>query len=202
MLNKNINTTTENETIIPLYYIDKYQGENKEIMQGYKFKHRVFDEYLLKILIDLCISIILENPEINILFTYPPSTMFYRKEKDIDSMGNLLRLTSVYINDYFKINKGHNVLFKSLFIPNIKHLKNKTAQHIDGNRNKRIKDLNQRYIIKFWNNRFIINNMKIIIIDDISSTGGTLLACKNILDKYIQNKNLNNIEVLLYSLYH
>jgi len=202
MTNKNIYLTTEKQTIIPIYYIDSYEGENKEIIQKYKFNNQRYDDYLLKILVDMCIDIIIENKDSDIIFTYPPSTMFYRKEKSIDSVKNLLKLTEIYINDYFRFDHGHKIIFKSLFIPSVKYLKNKKAQHIDGNRKSRTKDLDQRYKISFWNKRYIKNDTKIILIDDVSSTGGTLLACKQTLDKYIQNKNLNNVEIDLYSLMH
>jgi len=202
MKTKNINLTTEKETIIPIYYIDSYRDiALKSIMQDYKFKNQHKSEHLLNTLIDLCVYIIYENKDSNIIFTYPPSTMFYRKEKSIDSMGNLIHQAGKYLNFYWRQGK-ERYYFKSMFSTNKKYLKNKKAQHIDGDRSARTKNLDQRYYINFWNRRHIKENTIIIIIDDISSTGGTLSACKKTLEKITQNKKLNNVEILLYSLFH
>jgi hypothetical protein len=205
MLNKNINITTDKETLIPIYYIDSYRNEDiKEIFKRYKFENARNEPYLLNMCIDICIGIIVEkyyseyNQESNILFTYPPSTMFYRKEKDIDSVGNLTSQVKKYICFYFR-NEQQKYYFKNIFSINKKYLKNKKAQHIDGSKEIRTKNLNQRYYINFWNKRFLRKLTKtktiIVIIDDVSSTGGTLLACKNCLKKF-------GVEVELYSLAH
>lgn len=205
MAYKNINITTDKETLIPIHYIDSYRNEGvKEIFKKYKFENSRNSTYLLNICIDTCIGIIVEkyyseyDQESNILFTYPPSTMFYRKEKDIDSMGNLIMQVKKYLCFYFR-NRQQKYYFKNLFSINKKHLKNKKAQHIDGSKETRIKNLNQRYYINFWNRRFLRKLTKrktiIVIIDDISSTGGTLLACKNCLKGF-------DVEVELWSLAH
>ncbi len=206
MINKNILITIRKETIIPIYYIDNYKdADNNTYIKEYKFKNKYFDKYLLNILIDICIDIILIYSDSNIIFTYPPSTMFYRKEKNIDSMGNLIKQAKKYLIFYWRKNE-EKYYFKNIFSINKIHLKNNKAQHINGDIISRTKNLNQRYYINFFNNIFLRKSFKqksiIVIIDDISSTGGTLLACKKALEKYIQNKKLNNVEILLYSIYH
>jgi predicted amidophosphoribosyltransferase len=199
MQTKNINITTNEETLIPIYYIDSYKDTLvKEIFKEYKFKNSRYSQYLLNLCIDLCIDIIAKNPDSYIVFTYPISTMFYRKEKDIDSMGNLIFQVGKYLNFYFR-KDGEKYYFKNLFSINKKYLKNKKAQHLDGTKNTRTKDLDKRYYINFWNKRFLRKLTKrktiICIIDDVSSTGGTLLACKNSLKGF-------GVGVELYSLAH
>ncbi len=205
MAYKNIKTTTQKETLIPIHYIDSYRNEEvKEIFKKYKFENSRNSAYLLNICIDLCIGLIVEkyyseyDQESNILFTYPPSTMFYRKEKNIDSMGNLIFQVKKYICFYFR-QDSEKYYFKNLFSINKKYLKNKKAQHIDGSKEIRTKNLKQRYYLNFWNRRFLrrLNKRKtiIVIIDDVSSTGGTLLACKNSLKGF-------DVGVELYSLAH
>lgn len=124
--------------------------------------------------------------------------MFYRKEKDIDSMGNLIFQVGKYLNFYFR-KEDEKYYFKNLFSINTKYLKNKKAQHLDGTKSIRTKDLDKRYYINFWNRRFLRKLTKrktiIVIIDDVSSTGGTLLACKNSLRGF-------DIQTQLYSLAH
>ncbi len=199
MVCKNIHVTNTEETLIPIYYIDRYKDEKvKEIFNIYKFKNQRKSPYLFSICLDICIEIIVNHSDYNIIFTYPPSTMFYRKEKDIDSMGNLIDQVRKYLNFYF-CRYDEKIYFKSLFSINQKYLKNKKAQHLDGSKQTRTKDLDKRYYLNFWNKRFLqkLSKRKAIIclIDDVSSTGGTLLACKKVLEKY-------NFEIELYSLAH
>ncbi len=199
MQNKNIHVTGDKETVIPIFYIDHYQDENvKTIFNAYKFKNARTNQYLLNICLDICIFFIAQNHDSNILFTYPPSTMFYRKEKDIDSMGNLIMQTGRYLDFYFRRDK-EKYYFKNLLSINRKYLKNKKAQHIGGSKSTRTKDLDKRYYLNFWNKRFLRKLSKrktiIVIIDDVSSTGGTLFACKSCLRGF-------GVEVELYSLAH
>lgn len=199
MQNKIIHLTNNQETITPIFYIDKYRdGKIKQIFNEYKFKNAQKNQYLFNFCLDIIIDIIAKNSDFNIVFTYPPSTMFYRKEKDIDSMGNLIMQVKKYLNFYFRRDK-ENYYFTNLFSINQKYLKSKKAQHLDGTKSTRTKDLNKRYYLNFWNKRFLRKLSKrktiIVIIDDVSSTGGTLLACKNSLKGF-------DVEVELYSLAH
>ncbi len=199
MESKNIHLTNDKETITLIFYIDQYQDEKvKTVFNEYKFKNARNCPYLLNMCIDVCIDFIVKNPNTNILFTYPPSTMFYRKEKGIDSMGNLIMQVGKYLNFYFRRDQ-EKYYFKNLFSINQKYLKGKKAQHIDGNKKTRTKYLDKRYYLNFWNRCFLKKLSKtktvIVIIDDVSSTGGTLLACKKALEKY-------DFEIELYSLAH
>lgn len=202
---KNINTTTENETLIPIWYIESYKNPKiRDIFDQYKFKNRFNSEYLLNICVDICVNNILENNHHYIIFTYPPSTMFYRKEKNADSMGDLITQTKKYINFYFR-KDIENYSFKKIFSINKKYLKHKKAQHLDSTRKNRIKNLYNRYYINFWNQIYLkklCKNSKVIvyIIDDISSTGGTLLACRDSLSRVMRADD--DIEIELYSLAH
>lgn len=199
MDSKIIYITNNSETLIPIYYIDHYKDKKiKEIFNAYKFKNARKNQYLLNICLDICIDLIIKHKDSNIIFTYPPSTMFYRKEKDIDSMGNLIVQVKKYLNFYYRRDK-ETYYFKNLFSINQKYLKNKKAQHLDGTKSTRIKDLSKRYYLNFWNKQFLRKLTKrktiIVIIDDVSSTGGTLFACKNSLQGF-------SVEVELYSLAH
>jgi len=196
---KNINQSTTAQTLIPIWFIDNYKDDEvKIIFNAYKFKNARQSRYLLNLSLDICIDFMVQNPDSNIVFTYPPSTMFYRKEKDIDSMGNLITQTEKNINFYFRKN-NEAYYFKSLFSINQKYLKNKKAQHIDGSRESRTTNLDKRYYLNFWNRRFLRKLSKrktiIFIIDDVSSTGGTLLACKNCLHEFA-------FDIQLFSIAH
>jgi hypothetical protein len=199
MQSKNINMSSTQETLIPICYIDSYKDiEVKAIFNEYKFKNSRYSKYLLDLCVDISIDLINRNPESNVVFTYPPSTMYYRKEKDIDSMGNLIMQVGKCLNFYFR-RDNKKYYFKNLFSINKRYLKNKKAQHLDGSKETRTKNLDKRYYINFWNKKFLRKLTKrktiIVIIDDISSTGGTLLACKNSLRGF-------DLEVELYSLAH
>lgn len=199
MPSKNIYITTNKQTLIPIYFIDNYKDDLiKNIFAEYKFENSRFNQYLFNLCIDICIDIIVSNPDSSIIFTYPPSTMYYRKEKDVDSMGNLIFQVRKYLCFYF-LNTGKKYHFKNLFSINHKYLKNKKAQHINGSKEARTKNLDKRYYLNFFNRRFLRKLSKrkniIVIIDDVSSTGGTLFACKNSLEDF-------NFEVELYSLAH
>lgn len=204
MIYKNIKLTTEYQTIIPIYYVDNYQDSFiKEIFNQYKFKNNLNNTYLINICVDICINTILENPDSYIIFSYPPSTMFYRKEKDIDSMAYLINKVRKNINTYFKSDQ-RKCSFLGIFSLNKKNLKNKKAQHIGGDRKNRTKNLDERYYLNIFNKMYIkklCKNSKVIIciIDDISSTGGTLSACKDSLKELIDKYK---IEIELYSLSH
>lgn len=196
-MNKNITTTNEHETILPIHYLVSYKDKNiKEIIADYKFENGRYNKLLLDILIDICIYSILHNPNTDILFTSPPSTMYHKKEKNVDSMNNLLKLASIYINDYFNI-KSHNgcIYFRDLFTIDINYLKNNGARHIKNNRKSRLSN-SDRYCIK---NRFkkYLYNAKIVIIDDISTTGGTLSSCQKSLKNFS-----SDLDIELFSIAH
>ena len=201
---KNIHETTSDQTLIPIHYIDKYMDRRvKETFADYKFKGNLKNRYLFDICNDICIYKILEHEDANIFFTYPPSTMFKRGEKDMDSMGYLLEKAGKDLIYYFK--GENNFRFKSLFSVRMNHLKNKKAQHLDGSRKSRTKDLDTRYYVNFINKLYLLHFFKnkrksiICIIDDVSSTGGTLLACQNALKDLIERYDIG---IILYSLAH
>jgi hypoxanthine phosphoribosyltransferase len=117
-------------------------------------------------------------------------------------MGNLIMQVKKYLCFYLKTD-NNNYTFKNIFSINKRYLKHKKAQHIGGNRKIRTKNLDERYYINFWNKRYLRKlcknqNILICVIDDVCSTGGTLLACRNSLGWVIGD----GIKIELYSLAH
>ncbi len=213
---KNIHITTTKETIVPIFFIEKYKDIQTTI-QNYKFK-TIFqiDKNTIDILLDICIYSIIENSKyinennnINIIFTHPPSTMFAKKEKDIDSVNFLLKNIEKQLYSYFRIDRQYiNIYFKSIFSVNIKRLKTQKAQHFN-DKTLRLKDLDNKYYINIYNKVFLksifrknnTNNI-IYIIDDISSTGATLCSCYKQLNNFIESGEIKNTNIELYSIAH
>lgn len=206
-------TTSVKETLESHVYIDSYKNvEIKEAMQSYKFKD---DKDAMKVFIvktlDLCIDIQLRAVADTYIYTSPPSTMHARGEKKVDSMFELLKSALLVMPQYVSGKAG---VLRKVFSISHTYLNHKKAQHIGGTRKSRTSDMDTRYGIRFafklylW---FCIHILKrtrfsFIIIDDVSSTGGTLISCRNTLSRYlsiVQRKNVGiSFDIQVFSLAH
>ena len=216
---KNINITKNTETIIPIYFIEKYENI-KNVIHDYKFKN-IFNinTKIMNPLLDIIINNIIDifkyrdiyqiQNKINIVFTHPPSTMFYKKEKNIDSVNFLLKNAHKILYSYFKHDsKNIKIYFKSIININSKYIKGQNAQHFQ-NRKNRLFNIENKYYINIFNKMFINKICKpknvftiIYIIDDISSTGSTLFSCHKQIKDFMEEKKYTNTKIFLYSLAH
>jgi predicted amidophosphoribosyltransferase len=89
-----------------------------------------------------------------------------------------------------------DIYFKNIFKLDTKNIENIKTQHIAGNRTTRVKLIDGKYKIKNIYKK-IIRKSKIIIIDDICTTGATLLSCQKSLE-YISN----DLDIILFSIAH
>lgn len=197
---KSFSKTRQDETVLPVIYIEKYTDVGvKHLFQKYKFntnKNQDYFEaktYLQKLICDIIVNIktsgVFSNnfftnfPDATnntvFFFTSPPSTMHARREKSEDSMRELFR--------------QDEDLYSHIFTVRLNHIKNSKAQHIGSNRKKRIAGIKSRYNIsvkfqiQFWHAYVYkkMRNFNFSIIDDVVSTGGTLLACTETLNTYM-----------------
>lgn len=219
-------TTSIKETLEPHLYIESYKKpEVTKTIHTYKFSKDIFSaEYtlcfykLVNMTIDICIEDYLNKIKTSQktahIYTSPPSTMYARKEKGIDSMLHLLRKSVCKLYQYIDIHKDSTVHIYSVYALYRNYLIHKKAQHLGGTRSTRIRDLYKRYYISFTHKFFIFylihikrySRFSYTIIDDVSSTGATLAACKQTLVsylEYIQKKNPHiSFDVEIYSLVH
>lgn len=208
-------TTSTKETLESHIYVDKYScHEVKDLIHRYKFDQ---DKEALNILmqktLDICIDTYIhsnKNTRTAHIYTAPPSTMYARKEKSVDSMWYLLHSAIRRLNQYIYMLPNTSIYTSHIYSIYHKHLVNKKAQHIGGTRSIRTKDLEKRYYVSIRHKLFIFylihirkySHLSYTIIDDVSSTGATLVACKQTLMKYleyIQKKNPRityNVEII------
>jgi hypothetical protein len=200
-------TTTEHETLEPHLYIDTYKDpEIKRIMHVYKFtKDKHLPDFLdakdilVRKTLDICIDRYMQNAnsrEKNChIFTSPPSTMYERGEKDEDSMFELIRLAIRQVAEFLYISKNYTLHTSKVYTVFTSHLKKQRAQHIDGTRRARTENIKYRYSISLRHGFYLwyqihvrkIKNFSYTIIDDVSSTGSTLVACKYTLLTYFEH---------------
>lgn len=184
---KHFQTTTSDETVLPVTYIEKYKDPNiKQIFEQYKFnpnknkKYSIAKAKLEDIISDIIFDVqnSVRTPKTIFFYTTPPSSMHARGEKPEDSMRELLRQD----NDWFT----------SIFKVRLFHLKHSKAQHLGNSRKKRLANMSERYSIslmfklRLWIHK--PRSIHVTILDDVCSTGGTLLACKQTLENYLQQK--------------
>jgi hypothetical protein len=210
-------TTSTQETLEPHAYVDKYSCPLvKDIIHRYKFDQ---DTDALHILIqktlDICIDRYMHSHTSTRtvhIYTTPPSTMYARKEKSVDSMFTLLQQSIKKLDQY--ILPTSSICVHSIYSIYHKYLVNKKAQHIGGTRSIRTRELSKRYFISYihkatlWYYVYIkkYTHLSYTIIDDVSSTGATLVACKQTLLSYlefVQKKNPHiSYDVQIISLCH
>lgn len=181
---KHFQITLQDETVLPVTYVERYKDpEIKLLFEQYKFNPNKDKEYFVaKTRLESIISDIIFDvknsapPHTHFFYTSPPSSMHARKEKTEDSMRELLRQDRDWFTTIFKVR---------LF-----HLKHSKAQHLGSSRKKRLAHMSERYSIS-WLFRLRLwvykpKSIHVTILDDVCSTGGTLLACKQTLEHYLQ----------------
>jgi hypothetical protein len=216
-------TTSTQETLEPHLYISLYSdGYTKKTIRSYKFKKSICDsEYIqsMNLLVAMCTDVCIDryihtqnNLKTIHIYTTPPSTMYARKEKDVDSMMFLLQQSMKRFDQ--SIASTSSTYVHSIYNIYHKHLVNKRAQHIGGTRSIRTRDLHTRYYISFLHKLTLLylihvkkySHLSYTIIDDVSSTGATLVACKQTLMsylEYVQKKNPSiTFDVQIISLCH
>ncbi|MES2986252.1 MAG: hypothetical protein V4686_03995 [Patescibacteria group bacterium] len=214
--------TTKEETLEPHMYIDRYKDpEVKNLLHTYKFTpdihssiYREAKEALSRKTLDICLEKYISSRQGMIVYTAPPSTMFARGEKQVDSMFELLRSSSLTLLQLVQQMPGIDTCVDSIFSISHTYLKEKRAQHIDGTRKSRIKDIRSRYVISIKHILYLfycirirkIRHFSYLIVDDVSSTGATLVACKEtLLSKLslVHRKNPHiTYDVRIFSLSH
>lgn len=214
--------TTGDETLEPHLFIDHYSDPAvKACMHRYKFNKETSNEehieaknILLYKTLDICLELYMCASKGMVIYTSPPSTMCARGEKDVDSMFELIKASSAKLLELVQKLPGVYTYTQSIFSISQKFLVQKRAQHIDGSRRKRIENLYTRYTIPFKHTLYIfycihirkIQHFSYVIIDDVSSTGSTLLSCKDITLRnmsLIHRKNPHiTYDVRIFSLTH
>lgn len=212
-------TTSIKETLESHVYVDKYSCPKvKDLIHRYKFDQ---DKDALNILmqktLDICIDRYIhsdKHAKIAHIYTTPPSTMYARKEKSVDSMMYLLKYSMKRFTQYAYMSPNSSVYTSHIYSMYHKYLVNKKAQHIGGTRSVRTKDLEKRYYISLRHKLFLLylihirkhSHLSYTIIDDVSSTGATLVACKQTLVRYLKHLQKKNpcisFDVEIISLCH
>lgn len=212
--------TSLSETLDPHVYIDLY-AQVKDSIHTYKFSTNIKNsgyiqakKILLRKTLDICLESYMNSKRGVIIYTSPPSTMYARGEKKVDSMFDLLHEASLRLLELVQKIPNLHIHTQSIFGISEKYLRGKRAQHIDGSRRSRIKNLNTRYFISIKHTFYIfyyihirkIQHFSYILIDDVSSTGATLFACKDTVLRnmsLIHRKNPHiSYDVKIFSLCH
>lgn len=210
---KNIQSTTLSETLLTVLFIDHYSNpDTKKAVHRHKFESNTFNQsdsgstYLLTILLDICIYVLTsksrKSAELTI-FTCPPSTMYERREKSADSMWALLKSVRGTFPQYFNQSSRTHVLYKKIFKIDKLFLHSRRAQHINSTRKSRTSNIDNRYHVRLMFKLYVfcaikirqISHFHICIVDDVTSTGGTLLSCRNVLEKYFKTLQKKKPEI-------
>ena len=152
-------------------YIYEYDGILKDIIGEYKFKNkRYFSKVFSKIIIDYINT---KNIEFDYIL-YVPSDKERIKQRGFDHLKLICK--------YLKKEKNIEI------IETLEKIKNTKMQHFL-KRKDRAKNLKGAFKLK---NKEILKDKKLLIIDDIVTTGETLKEINNILKK----SNIKNIKYL------
>lgn len=221
-INSSYHMTSTKETLLEHAYINKYTDiDLKSQIHAYKFNIDVHNSeyiYAKKILVqktlDICLAAYISRKKGLLIYTSPPSTMYIRKEKKVDSMFELLRSATTILFELVQKIPENNIVLASIFSTSHIYIQKKRAQHIDGNRKSRIDNLHTRYTISHIHTLYMyycmyirkITHYSYLIVDDVSATGATLTACKDTLLKHmslIHRKNPHiTYEVQIFSIVH
>lgn len=196
-------TTSLQETLEPHEYIQPYKDTHiRETIHTYKFpKDTSTPAYiqayrvLQSITLDMCIDryLIQHKNYTAHIYTSPPSTMYARKEKKVDSMFTLIYRSVLKIPQYAHTYTNSYICTSSVFSIRKKHLLQTKAQHLGGTRAARTRDIQERYTVSLQHKIRLLYSIHILkhhhisymILDDVSSTGATLVACKHALQTYL-----------------
>ncbi len=196
-INRSYKKTTSPDTVVYVTFVENYQdGTFKEQLARYKFDIDFSKNWhmartrLRHILYDMCTDIKFDPKNLGyfILYTSPPSTMYHRREKILNTTQDLFR-------DIFCWHK--------IFGVHRAYLRQHKAQHIDGARKTRTNQKQKYYIpiltrLYFW---FIFTIQKqhkvcICIIDDVATTGATLRDCRDVLCTYLESWKKKKPEII------
>ena len=199
--------TGSDETVVPVTHVDSYADPVvKKLMHEYKFstgwsERHMAAHRLEKTLTDICIDTMTKpaartgGGRTVVVFTCPPSTMHARKEKLEDSMWLLLRRCGRSMPFYFNAASNKPAVYTRVFAIKSDFLLSRRAQHIGGSRKSRTANIHDRYAIRLTFKVHLssmirgcegVRHISFRIIDDVASTGGTLLACSETLQAYMQ----------------
>lgn len=230
---KNYHQTTPEETVLPVTYIERYSDPVvRQAVHNYKFGGQSpynpsLEKGLRALLVDMCVDQVCDlkhlrsdkesDKETNsqaVVFTCPPSTMYERREKPEDSMWSLLKTTSLEIKFFVQDEVLCWVRYRKVFSVSRGFLSGRKAQHLGGGRQSRISDTDKRYSISpLFKLQVLylihIKKMRLFsfyIVDDVASTGGTLLACKQTLELYFSELQMKiprvSFDIQVFSLTH
>ena len=211
--------TTKTETLDTHTYIDMYTDPKvKETIHKYKFEEDIdARDMLIDKTIDMYIDTHLRSahkPKTLYICTTPPSTMYERGEKKVDSMFELVRKNTAKLSEYMYTEKFVRIISSKVFTGNTVYMHNKKAQHLGNGRKDRVKDLERRYLVSVTHKLLLlyylrirkISHLSYTIIDDVSTTGSTLVACRLTLLSYLTVLKTKypyiSFDINIYSLSH